>query len=350
MIDNRQAAAMFIAVINKTSKLVNLGVKLKSSAIIKEVLTDDFNYVKLAQQFLTYLREDDDPILYGQLEFLIDTKDIWGFCSTMDQSENKCKIENLCTAVDKLREYGIHRIELRNERFPNLAPPFCNEKAEELFKRAVKAKYLNDSYAPEKGIEHYQLKLIAYGIAEILEMPIGHRWSSFDEMWKLDGTSLGRYHIPKTKAVQIMKITELYPEVDFRSVINAEIKLKQPFDSGLTREQAIFLFNSLLRTGYISLKTKQEEFLAMIGHEIGPQSYIKWTATMYALAYFVKIAFADTTRDIWRLSTAWFQIEDNKILNHETMKSKGCYVTKHKTEYPLCRELDRIIRDTRKIE
>lgn len=341
---------MFIAVINKTSKLVNLGAKLKSFNMINEALTDDFNYVKLMQQFLAYLDEDDDPILYGQLEFLIDTKDIWALYSTLERSEIKIKIKDLCTAVDRLREYGIHRIELQDERFPNLTPPFYSEKAEGLFKRAVNAKYLDENYVPVKGIEHYQLKLIAFGIAEILEMPVGHRWCSFDKLWKLDGTSLGRYHIPKTKAAQIMRITDLYPEVDFRSVVNAEVKLKQPFDSGLTREQAIFLFNSLLRNGYISLKTKQEEFLAMLGLEIAPQSYIRWTAAMYALAYFIKIAFADTTRDIWRFTTAWFQIEDNKFLNRETMKSKGSYIIKHKSEYPFCRELDRIIKDTRKIE
>ena len=350
MIDNRQKAAMFIAVINKASKLVSLGVKLKSFDIIQDALIEDLSYRKLAQQLLAYLSEDNDPLLYGQLEYLIETKDIQKFSSTLEPSETRMKIDDLCSAIDNLREYGIGRIEQRNESFPNLTPPFCNEKAKELLQRAVKAKYLDGNYVPLAGVEHFELKLIAFGIAEILDMPLRRRWCSFDELWKLDGTSLGRYHIPKTKAKEIMRITDLYPEVDFRSVINAEVKIKRPFGSGLTREQAIFLFNSLRRNGYIALKTKEEEFLAMLGLELMPQSYIKWTATMYALAYFVKIAFADNTRDIWRFTTAWFIIEDNKILNHETLKSKGSYIGKHRSEYPFCDELDKIITETRKVE
>ena len=350
MIDNRQKAAIFIALTNKVSKLVALGVKLKSFDMIRNALTENLSYKKLSLQLLAYMGEDNDPLLYGQLEFLIETKDIRDFASSLEPSETKMKIDDLCSAVDKLREYGIGRIELRNDRFPNLTPPFCNEKAEELLQRAVTAKYLDNDYTPLDGVEHFELKLLAFGIAEILGMPLRQRWCSFDELWKLDGTSLGRYHIPKTKAKDIMKITDLYPEVDFRPVINAEVKIKRPFDSGLTREQAIYLYNSLRRNGYIALKTKEEEFLAMLGLELMPQSYIKWTAAMYALAYFVKIAFADTTRDIWRFTTAWFIVEDNKTLNHETLKSKGSYICKHQSEYPFCNELNRMLKETRKVD
>lgn len=353
MIDNRQKAAMFIAIINKVSKQINFEIKLESPQILYESFADKLNYTRLSDELLEYMKEDNDPLLYMQLVRLIETDEIRSYIDSYQDSELKVEILALCDAVDKLRTYGDSCVDSQNTQFPNLIPFFANAEAEALFQRAVKAGYLDETYKPKPGIKYYELRLISFAISEMLNLPYRQRWVNFDRQWgSCTPFSLGVYHMPMTKAKEFVRITQLYSEVDFRPILNPRPNNKKPFTTDMTKEQVIYLYDALRRRCYLSMKTKEKDFLAMFGFGKVEKPFIRWSGPLYALEYFIRIALADSTRDVWKITADWIMMDDEKVLNYETLKSGSSFVYRNRDtdRFKFCKELDKILAEARNIE
>ena len=349
MIDNRQKAALFIAIVNRVSKQINFDIKLDSREVLYEAFSDRLNFKRLSDELIEYLKGDNDPLLYMQLVRLIETDEIRGHMDMLSDSELKFEVMTLCDAVDKLRNYGDSCVNGSKIEFPNLTPFFANDKAESLFKRAVSAGYLDKQYKPLPGVDSYQLKLIAFAISEILDIPYRQRWVNFDRQWGLT-CSLCKYHLPMTKAETFSRITQMYSEVNFTPIFNPRLKYKEPFTTDMTEKQVIHLFNSLRRRCFVALKTKESDFLAMFGYGKVPKPFIKWSGSLYALEYFIRIALADTTRDIWARVVEWIVIDEDTTLNRETLKSGSSYVCRNRAKFDFCDELDKVIAEARSIK
>ena len=350
MIDNRQKAAMFIAVINRVSKQANWAAKLGLQQNLYDAFADPLNYRKLSRELIAYMKEDKDPHLYYQLVRFIETDDLRKLIETIPSSELRIEIEMICDAVDMLRTYGNECINSTKTRYPNLIPFFAYQEAEELFQRAEDAGFLDEEFQPMPGVDHYKLKLIAYGISEILKIPYRQRWCNFDRQWHIQNSSLCKFHLPMTKLSEFMDITQLFSEVDFRPMFYAGSEKKEPFATDMTKGQVIYMYDALRRCCYLSLKTKQADFLAMFGFGKVAKPYIRWESSMTSLVYFVRMALADTTRDIWRLTADWIKMADEKPLNRETCKSRSSFVCRNRSQFSFCDELDRIIAEARSVE
>lgn len=350
MIDNRQKAATFIAIINRVSKQINLEVQLGIQQNMYDLLADGLNFNRLTTELLAYMKEDNDPLLYFQLARFVETEGIRKYMDVLPSSEFRLKMEELCNAVDRLRAYGDKCINGTALDYPNLIPFFAYPEARSLFQRAVDAGFLDEEFQPLPGVDHYKLKLIAFGISEILEIPFRQRWCNFDRQWNIKGCSLSRYHLPMTKASEFVRITQLYNEVDFRPLMNVGINRKEPFSTDMTKDQVVHLYDSLRRYCFLSLKTKEEDFLAMFGFGKVAKPSVRWSSSMYSLVYFIRTALSDTTRDIWRLVVDWVVLENEKTLNRETCKSRASYVCRNRSKYSFCDELDRIIAEARSVE
>lgn len=341
---------MFIAIINRVSKQINFEVQLESQQNLYMAFADGLNFKRLSDELLAYMKEDNDPLLYIQLVRLIETDEIREYMKALPASELRLEISTLCDAVDKLRTYGDRCMCKTKEQFPNLIPFFANPIAEELFQRAVDAGYLDNEFKPLPGVDCFKLKLIAFGISEILDIPYRQRWCNFDRQWDISGSSLAKYHIPITKANEFVKITQLYSEADYRPLLNAGVNHKEPFSTDMTKDQVIYLYDALRRNCYLSLKTKEADFLAMFGFGTVAKPVIRWSSSLLSLVYFIRAALADTTRDIWRLAVDWIMLDGEKQLNHETCKSRSSYVYRNRSRYDFCDELDRIIAEARNVE
>lgn len=349
MIDNRQKAAMLIAVINKISKTLDYQIAVGHVEDLEKLFEDRLNFCKLADELIEYLDQEPADKLTRQLLLFNETRNIRKYSETLPGGTIKSDMSNLANAIDKLFDYGSRITDRSNCEYPYLLPVFHSETAKELFDRAVNANYLDYHYKPCPNTDHYQLKLIAYAIISILQMPSRNAWVHFDHQWEITSSKITSFRIPRTKGNEIIKIVQLYPEVDFRPLLSSKNDEKKSFLCNLSVPQAKALYHSLVINGYIADKTKEEHFMTMAGLVNMPPQMIKWTSTMYALVYFVARVFSDTNSDVWYLTTLWFNMDGRDELNRETLKSKRSYIFRNMDRFDSMRkELDKLIDESLK--
>ncbi|MCI7547836.1 MAG: hypothetical protein SO287_08910 [Parabacteroides sp.] len=347
MIDNRQKAAMLIAVINKISKTLDYQVAVGHVVDLEALFEDRLNFSKLADELIEYLDQEPADKLARQLMLFNETRNIRKYSETLPSGTIKSDIVNLADSIDKLYDYGSRITDKSNCDYPHLLPVFHSETAKELFDRAVNANYLDYNYKPNPDTDHYQLKLIAYAIISILQMPSRNAWVHFDHQWGITSSKITSFRIPRTKGNEIIKIVQLYPEVDFRPLLSSKNDEKKSFICKLSEAQARALFKALVDNGYIASNTKAEDFLTMAGLVNMPPHMIKWTSTMYELVYFVARVFSDTNSDVWYLTTLWFNMDGRDELNRETLKSKRSYIFRNMDKFDsMCKDLDQIVDST----
>lgn len=339
----RNEAAMAIALINKDSKIVANAVHIGDKDRLKQVLSEGVEYEELCKMLAEYLANDKDPKLYEPLLHLVDVGPILNFTYKNKEVQYGPQMIELATAVENLRKIAAGLDTDTHTSYPNLTKFFSNEKADELFHRAYRAGLLTEDYQPKKGVQMYQLKLIAYAIIQILNLPTRDRWCRFNEQWHLSEGRLSRIFIPMTKGNNIYRIVQLYPEADFNGLLAPEHKQETPFKTDLTKKQALALYNSLQLGGFIDAGTEIENFEAMLGVIRMPSSAINWTGSYYSLVYFAKLVLMENNPKVWLLVEDWFTV-DNKRLNHGTLKSKSTFLNKNKDNYVFVEVLDDIVR------
>ena len=339
----RNEAAMAIAIINKDSKLVANAVEIGDKARLTAILSEDVEYEELCKMLIEYLAEDPDPKLYEYLLPLVDVSDILTFTRQNKTYPHSPQMIELASAVEELRKSATCLVANSHQNYPNLTKFFANEKANELFRRAYRAGLLTEDYQPKKGVQPYQLKLVAYAIIQILNLPTRDRWCRFNEQWNLHEGRLSRVFIPMTKGNNIYRIVQLYPEADFTEILAPQCNQEQPFHLDITKKQAVALFNGLQLGGFLDAHTQIENFKAMLGLIKMPTTPINWTGSYYSLVYFAKIVLMEDNPKIWRMVEDWFTV-DGKKLNRGTLKSKSTFLNKNKDNYGFVEVLDDIVR------
>ena len=73
---NRQDAAISIALMNKTSKLLAAAVKLGKDNLIRDAIDDGTDFKQLSAAIIHYVKGDPDRFLFEQLMHLADTEPI----------------------------------------------------------------------------------------------------------------------------------------------------------------------------------------------------------------------------------------------------------------------------------
>lgn len=344
MIDNRQKAAMLIAVINRISKTLDYQISVGRVVDLELLFADRLNFSKLADDLISYLDQEPARKLAQQLVVLNETDRIRKYCESLPSGTVKSDIENLSDAIDKLYAYGSRITDASNSKYPYLLPVFHSDVAKELFDRAVNASYLDCYYKPLPDTDHYQMKMIAYAIISILQMPSRNAWVHFDRQWDITSSKITSFRVPRTKGSEIMKIVQLYPEVDFRPLLSSKNEEKKSFVCNMNESQARSLYNALVADGYIDSKTKVEHFMTMVGLVNLPPKMIKWTSSMNALVYFVFRAFSDTNSDVWHLTTLWFYLDGKDELNRETLKSKRSFIFRNASKFEdMFNDIDKLI-------
>lgn len=339
----RNEAAMAIALINKNSKLIANAVQTGDTAMLTRVLSEGVEYEGLGGMVTEYLEIDKDPKLYGPLLHLVNVDSILDFTYKNKEYQYGPQMIELATVVENLRQIAAGLEADTHRNYPNLTKFFSNEKANELFHRAYRAGILTEDYQPKKGVQMYQLKLVAYAIIQILNLPTRDRWCRFNEQWNLHEGRLSRIFIPMTKGNNIYRIIQLYPEADFHELLSPQHNQEVPFKTNLTKKQAASLFNGLQLYGFLDANTEIENFEAMLGVIRMPSSAINWTGSYYSLVYFAKLVLMESNPKVWLMVEDWFTV-DNKKLNHGTLKSKSTFLNRNKDNYEFTEVLDDIVR------
>lgn len=346
MSTTRQEAAMNIATFNKATKLIAGAISLGEEDLIEEAVDCDIDFKNLADNIADYIIDDPDPKLYDQLIHLTDTTLFRKHIAQYPSANYSIQLKVVMEQIERLVEYGRRVHQARNDSHPGLIDFFANDRAEELFNRAVKANILTEQYMPNKGLQRYQIKVTALCIADALGLKTRNKWCHFDEQW---GTKhIATWPIPETKGVGILRVARLYPEVDIWKLIGGKeiqpnVKRKSTLETTMSKSQACALLKGLIMAGYIDPRTEEENFLGIMGLVKIPPTPINWTGqSLRSLVYFMKTLFSDMNRDVLRQASVRFTYHGNRI-NHETLKSQSSILNRHLTDDGFIPEIDEII-------
>ena len=340
MIANRQEAAMSIAIMNRISKTVLQQVRLGSEAGILEALQERFDFSKAAKDLIIYMKSDKDRILYEQAICLVDTTELFEFAGRTRDKTVKQKLSTIYSSIDQLHEFGYKR-QREDCLYPSLEPFLSEKETHDLLQRSVAAGLLDEQFQPKKGTKIYQLKLIAQAVIQIRGISTRNKWCHFEKQWKLGDKRLSQAFVPLTRSNSIYRISKIYPEVDFYSLLTQK-DYGKTFESDLNEVQCRELWRRLKDAQFIDQKVEVESFLAMTGIIKLPTSPVNWTGSFDSLVYFVNAVFGDLNPSVLHITADLFVIK-NAPVNHGTMKTKSSRIKQHPEMFDFIPLLDDII-------
>jgi hypothetical protein len=344
MIANRQEAALNIAIMNRLSKTVLHQVRLGSEAGILEALQERFDFTKAAKDLIVYMKSDKDRILYEQAICLADTAEFLEFAGKTRDRIVKQKLTAIYSSIDQLHEFGYKR--QREEcLYPSLEPFLSEPETHNLLQRSVTAGLLDEKFQPKKGTKIYQLKLIAEAIIQIRGIGTRNKWCHFEKQWRLGEHRLSQAFVPLTRSNSIYRISKIYPEVDFYSLLTQK-DYDKTFSTDLNEVQCRELWRRLKDANFIDQKVEVESFLAMTGIIKLPTAPVNWTGSFDSLVYFVNAVFGDLNPSVLHITADLFVIK-NAPINYGTMKTKSSRIKRHPEMFDFIPVLDDIIMKSR---
>ena len=338
----RQDAAMLIAQVNKTSRLVASAASLGLVGDIEDAFDGCPDFREAAKDIVAYIKEEPDKILYDQLSFLIKTKPLKNFAKTTKDYELKVAVENLVYCMEKLTDLYEELFNEECKDFPSLTPFFAENDLIPLMDRAVAAGLLDEHYQPAQGTKHYHLYLIAQAIGVIKDLPPRKKWCQFEALWNLN-KKLSSCHLPITKGNEIFRVSVVYPEVNFLNLFHARNDKQKKFKTHLSVAQAEKLHELLVKAGFLEKRVPKESLLAIMGLVSIPPMPVNWSGSAYSLVYFAKIMFEDLNPSMLRMTVKWFTVDKEK-LNYGTVKTKSHILNADRERYDFIPILDNILK------
>lgn len=336
---NRQDAAISIALMNKTSKLLAAAVKLGKDNLIRDAIDDGTDFKQLSAAIIHYVKSDPDRFLFEQLMHLADTEPIREYLVTHKSGVLPSKVREVADATEKLIEFGNEMFRKGSDGYESLVPFFSNPQAKELLDRAVTAELLQEDYKPAPTTTRFQLKLIAIAINSIMNFPHRDKWCHFNELW---GEDVNRCLIPLTKGVAINQVVRLYPEIPLWEKVVPEEKART-IQTELSEAQVRALFSGLMKKGYLPHHTSIQSFLSIFGMGTAPFTTINWIDRgQNSLIYFAKEAFGENNPDLLLKICECFTCKGKEI-SYNTLKSRSSYVHRNKAKFDFVPVIDKII-------
>ncbi len=340
---NRQDAAISIALMNKTSKLLAAAVKLGKENLIRDAIDEGTDFKQLSGAIMHYVRTDPDRFLFEQLMHLADTEPIREYLLRHKSGVLSARVREVADATERLIEFGNEMFRKGSTGYESLVPFFSKPKAKELLDRAVSAELLQEDYSPAPGTTRFQLKLIAIAINSIMHFPHRDKWCHFNELW---GEEINRCMIPLTKGVAINQVVRLYPEIPLWEKIVPEDKART-IQTDFSEEQVKALFSGLMKKGYLPHHTSVQSFLSIFGMGNAPFTAINWIDRgQNSLIYFAREAFGEHNPDLLLKIRECFTCKGKEI-TYNTLKSRSSYVNRNRAKFDFVPVIDKIIAKAR---
>ena len=288
------------------------------SAYNISVLSDEIpSAIGWAKEIKEYLPDDPSPILYREINCFASPTRLSNYISENKQLFDADVLERIEHFIAVVREMQTlvdqNKVEVKG-KYTNLESELANKKVASLLNRARRARYLDDNYQPVKRTKPFQLKLIVYGVCEILDIPTRKRYEVFNRQWHLK-TGLATIPIPQSKVEEVEAITKLYPEVDFSQLW--EIRERLVFTTKSTEHYFRIAFDMLVENGYIDESTPVNSFLAIADFR-RPKHFVpvKWKGQILSLGYLIHHAFSDTNDLIWQKTECNFEANGAPVNRH----------------------------------
>jgi len=318
----RQIAVINLAKFNKLVKELTYNVCIMGDASLNEFAMDLLEYEEWVTTIRDYAVTTQSPRYMEEIYKLGKPKLLEDYVF-----ECRGKIpENQQRVLDKIIDYlnllcGIYQEydkEVKGD-FNPLVSTLANKDAVALLNRAVKAGYLDEVYQPKSLTDRHMLKIIAYAIIQMLNLPPGNTWSTFEEQWHFQKDEKLVAIVSSTVQQELSQpIMALYPEVDFTPLFSPkDVYLTNKY--GTDRVKA--LFYDLRRSGYIAKETKIDEFQSIFKlGKLKERVPVNWILEQRLLVYFAYFAFSHSEKDIWVKVRSCFRVNGNTI-NVGSLKS-----------------------------
>lgn len=308
---NRQEVVITIAKLNRVIKQLYYWVDLDSDFTI-DAFDDDFSeLVEGSKNVHVFLKKNPIRILAEQILKI----------GTMDSIEKYINERN-CTIDARIRPYMIALVKSMNElqdlsrkilakkdsKYPGLVRALANKQAVQLLQRAVDAKLLRKDFMPEEETTNTQLRVIAFAVGTLLNLPRTQIYVHFEKQWQRPSYRLSTNPLPRKYGCEKhLFAMSLYPEVDF-TAMSLPCKEIDTFYTDRNEGKIKRLYDDLVSAGYIGTYSTFEEFEGIFNSE----KYIRpvdWIQEQRFLGYFVNIAFSRLNpRNLWNKTVSCFTV------------------------------------------
>lgn len=327
--NERQTAVLNLARFNKLVKELTYNICILGDVSLKDFAMELLDYEEWATSVLDYARKIQSPRFMEELYRLGKPKLLDDFLYESKGKIPDTEHEILSRIIEYLNDFDAIYQEYEKAakgEFCQLVSLLANKEAMKLLDRSVKAGYLNKEYQPTAITDMYMLKIIAFAISKILQLPVRKTWATFEEQWH------DAYHLSDIPNSNIQfeaskPVMELYPEVDFNELINPkDVYLTEKYG----RDRVKAMFYELKRGGYIAKETPIDEFYSIFRlGKLNERVPVDWIKEQKLLVYFCYLAFSQTNNELWVKVQACFTINE-KPINKESIKSCMVYLKKRK--------------------
>jgi len=320
--NERQTAVINLARFNKLVKEMTYNVCILGNASLNQFAVELMDLEEWVTSIREYAEVSQSPRYMEEIKKLGKPKLLEDYMFESQGKIPESQHNNLKKIIDYLNQfralYQDYDKEIKGE-FSPLVSMLANEEATALLDRAVKAGYLDEVYQPKAMTDPHMLKVIAYAITQIMQLPPRNTWATFEEQWHIKTEN--RLSAIPSSTVQIeasQPVIALYPEVDFDALfMPKDVYFTNKYGSGRIK----CLFYDLRRNGYIAKETRIDEFLSMYNlGKLKERVPVNWISEQKLLCYFAYFAFSHSEKDFWVKLRACFTINGNTI-NSGSMKS-----------------------------
>ena len=308
---NRQEAVITIARINRLIKQLYYWIDADEDLKISFVDTDELAHLAgWVEKVYLYLLEFPTPILVRQFDRI-------GPASMIEEylNEQNCRIDARIRPYLHRYVKEMKRLEVLNKQilanednpFPGMVPALANEKAIKLLQRAVDAKLLDKNFQPLKDTSSVQLKVIAYAVGTLLELPKNQLYVHFERQWNRASYRVSTVDLPRKYRCEKHKFAmSLYPEVDFNNMCQA-YRTNITFYTDKSKQRIKRLYEDLVQGGYIGNYNTIEDFIGIFD-SAKFRKPIDWISEQRLLGYFVQLAFSRNNTNLWVKTICCFRV------------------------------------------
>lgn len=330
---NRQEVAIYLAKINMINKQLTCMLELDEN-VERIKYKFDLNMVPVwGKEILEFLQKNNCHNIVIFITTMYSTKFLQKIVDTRKEKYDKIfisQIKNLISTISKFNNFAaLYKKKYKTGKYELLEDIFANEEAVTLFKRAIKAGYIDENYKLTDKTSRIQRKAIAWAIGQLLGIKPRIRYIVFERQWNCK--DIGKTAMPELRSKDMDAIKQLFPEVDFSILTapNEHAFYSVPYELDRIEE----MYMSLVMLGYIDIKTKLSEFMKIFN--IGDTSNripVNWIVDQKRLSYFILLAFESTNKNIWEKAQNCFFIK-GQIPNRGGLKSGiGCIKSEGKME------------------
>ena len=308
---NRQETVIAIAKINRLVKTLYYKIDMDMDLCITDFEDDISEIAKDTEHVLAYLKKNPIKILAELIQKMGTMESVDEYINqrngTID-ARIRSSLVLLSKNMSELQDYCRKIVSKDDPKYPGLVRALANNKAVRLLRRAVDAKLLNEQFMPEETTSSAQLRVIAFAVGTLLEIPRNQLYVHFEKQWSRANYRLSTTPLPAKRGYEKHQYAmSLYPEVNFEAM-SLPSKEIDTFYTDRDQNHIKRLYEDLISHGYIGHYTSFEELEGIFDAKryIRP---IEWIQEQRLLGYFVQIAFSKlNTRNIWNKTVCCFSI------------------------------------------